>query len=365
MSRPRSRVLVAAVVASLLSAALALAQCDPPPFTEIARVYYHLGVVDSATMLSQPNGTRIESTQYLPYGSVATIRNGSGGTIGATQGAFGFTSQRPPDALDVAYFHRRYYAPALGVFLSPDPAGQFPDPYSYADGDPLNRLDPTGREFIGVGMDGRPTFGPSHAASAAELTEAAHMSLYLMALLPLPITALEAGGLVVADHALSLAAGEKSVRDIAKEAVTSIAINQAVGAVSHVTGSVVKAVVGKEAGTAEKTVAAAAKTAVTDSGEAARGATTVIGRTKNLGDLAAGERSLLDRLTPDLGSAKANWTRNSGVLREEMDRRLPIRDASPGDTEGIFLNAERALLEERGWTFNPQTNYWIPPEPEA
>jgi hypothetical protein len=70
-------------------------------------------------------------------------------------------------------------------------------------------------------------------------------------------------------------------------------------------------------------------------GLAARGMTTVIGRTKDLKNLAAGERSLLDRLTPDLGSPKANWKRSAGVLREEMRRGVPIRDASPGDTEAF------------------------------
>ncbi len=98
-------------------------------------------------------------------------------------------------------------------------------------------------------------------------------------------------------------------------------------------------------------------------GKAAGGTTTVIGRTKDLQSLAKGERSLLDRLRPDLGSPKANWARNSGVLREEMRRGLPIRDASPGDTGGAFLNAERALLRDRGWMFDPATNYWMPPVP--
>lgn len=96
-------------------------------------------------------------------------------------------------------------------------------------------------------------------------------------------------------------------------------------------------------------------------GLAARGITTVIGRTRDLKNLAVGERSLLDRLTPNLGSPRANWQRNAGVLRQEMRRGLPIRDASPGDTGGVFLNAERALLIDRGWTFNPQTGYWMPP----
>lgn len=92
----------------------------------------------------------------------------------------------------------------------------------------------------------------------------------------------------------------------------------------------------------------------------ARGETTVIGRVKDVQNLKEGERSLLDRL-PNQGSPKANWKQNSGVLRQEIARGQPIRDASPGDTAGQFLNAERNLLKDRGSTFDPKTNHWMPP----
>jgi len=88
--------------------------------------------------------------------------------------------------------------------------------------------------------------------------------------------------------------------------------------------------------------------------------TTVIGRVKDLKNLGAAERSLLDRL-PNLGDPKLNWQQNAGVLRQEMGRGLPIRDASPGDGAGQFLNAERYLLKDRGWRFDAGTNYWMPP----
>ncbi|GAA4355277.1 hypothetical protein GCM10023165_47250 [Variovorax defluvii] len=94
---------------------------------------------------------------------------------------------------------------------------------------------------------------------------------------------------------------------------------------------------------------------------AAQETTTVIGRVRDLNDLEAGEKSLLDRL-PSLGNPKANWQQNAGVLREEMRRGLPIRDASPGDTAGQFLNAERNLLRDRGWTFDSKTSFWTPPK---
>ena len=86
----------------------------------------------------------------------------------------------------------------------------------------------------------------------------------------------------------------------------------------------------------------------------------VIGRVKDLKKLGPGEKSLLHRLTPDLGSPKANWKRNSGVLRQEMNRGQPIRDASIGDNTGPFLNAERNLLQDRGWKL--EGGYWNPPQ---
>ena len=94
----------------------------------------------------------------------------------------------------------------------------------------------------------------------------------------------------------------------------------------------------------------------------AKSGTTVIGRVKDLQNLKKGEQSLLNRL-PDRGSAKANWKQNSGVIRQEISKGKPIRDASPGDKRGQFLNAERNLLESRGWTFDKGSSFWNPPKP--
>jgi hypothetical protein len=70
---------------------------------------------------------------------------------------------------------------------------------------------------------------------------------------------------------------------------------------------------------------------------------------------------------PDNGGAKANWKRNSGHLREEMGKRRPIydsyRDPATGKQipTGGFLNAERKLLESRGWKYNSSTGAYHPP----
>jgi RHS repeat-associated protein len=70
---------------------------------------------------------------------------------------------------------------------------------------------------------------------------------------------------------------------------------------------------------------------------------------------------------PNKGDRKAKWKRNSGQLREEMRKGKPIydsyRDPATGKQipTGGFLNAERKLLESRGWKYNPSTGAYHPP----
>lgn len=52
---------------------------------------------------------------------------------------------------DKLYFGARFYDPFFGLWMSPDPAGQFANPYSYG-GDPLNFIDPTGMWALGDGL---------------------------------------------------------------------------------------------------------------------------------------------------------------------------------------------------------------------
>ena len=103
----------------------------------------------------------------------------------------------------------------------------------------------------------------------------------------------------------------------------------------------------------------------------------VIGRMDDLrasGVLRPDEYTIADKL-PNLGSPKANYYQNMSVLREEMGRGVPIRDASSfrPDTElaptplwpertirQTFTGAERNQLRNSGWTFDGE--YWNPPK---
>lgn len=69
---------------------------------------------------------------------------------------------------------------------------------------------------------------------------------------------------------------------------------------------------------------------------------------------------------PNKGTPKLNWKQNAGRLREYMRKGKPIYDSyvdSAGNLikakPGTFLNAERKLLESRGWIYNKQLRSWI------
>jgi RHS repeat-associated protein len=105
---------------------------------------------------------------------------------------------------------------------------------------------------------------------------------------------------------------------------------------------------------------------VTGLGAGFRGAKSgklVIGKMEDLErtTLESGE-FILDWLNK--GSSKANWQENSKLMREIMSESRSIRDVSVDPLTGEllkksgFIAAERNLLKNQGWTYNPQTRHW-------
>ena len=77
---------------------------------------------------------------------------------------------------------------------------------------------------------------------------------------------------------------------------------------------------------------------------------------------------------PWKGTPKATWKENAGRLRAEMRTRKPIYETYADDagnllpaggpgSPGQFLRAERNLLTNHGWTYNPSRRAWLPPSP--
>jgi hypothetical protein len=92
--------------------------------------------------------------------------------------------------------------------------------------------------------------------------------------------------------------------------------------------------------------------------------TAVIGRKDDLakpGAVRPNERTLMG---PNRGSERQNFQQNFRALRQAEKQGDPIRDISPGDDEGRWLNQERCYLEWCGWDRyqDPAGDYyWIKP----
>ena len=267
-----------------------------------SHAFYHSDGVGNVTALAVPNGNDIAlagSYRYDPFGRLIGTP-----TDLAARNTQRFSSKDWHNPSGFYYFGYRFYDPATQRWLNRDPIGEEGgvNLYGYVENDPINFIDPLGLSSI--------------------------QAQVLVAIAKGDLVALES---LLATGMLSPAAAARVQEAINR--LNSPAVQNGLDKVCKVANS------GRNA---------------------ARETTTVIGCVKDLQKSGPGEKSLLDRLL-DLGSPKANWKQNSGVLRQEMNRGLPIRHASVGDTGGQFLNAERNLLRDRGWTFDG--SYWNPPAP--
>ena len=74
---------------------------------------------------------------YYPYGTLIDLAHSN------AEDSRRWQSKEFDSDLNKYYFGARFYDPLFGLWLAPDPAGQFATPYTYG-GDPLNYIDPNG-----------------------------------------------------------------------------------------------------------------------------------------------------------------------------------------------------------------------------
>ena len=252
--------------------------------------------------------------------------------------------------------HARFYGASLGRFMRPDDGSdQHPDNpqswnlYSYVRGNPVNMSDPTGHGAWVDFWHGVANTVEQAGNAVSNLGDQANQGGVVG-------TAVDATLGTVGD----MVAGSGDmfrVGDATGEAIGNGASGEdLLRATSQDAG---------RAGALALTMALPAKAA----GVGEPPPTTVIGKLPDLnkpGAIKAGEKTLEASL-PDKGSPKANWKQNSGVLREEMGKGQPIRDASVNPKTGAlrdntgFLGAERNLLQNKGWTYDPKSTMWNPP----
>ena len=100
--------------------------------------YYHHDQLGSTTLLTSATGAKVATYTYDSYGLIAK-------TTGTSTNPLLFAGQYRNTESGLYYLQVRYYDPSTGQFISVDPAlsvtGQ---PYSYAGGNPVNAVDPTG-----------------------------------------------------------------------------------------------------------------------------------------------------------------------------------------------------------------------------
>lgn len=97
--------------------------------------FLHQDRLGSIVATSDNTGAVTNKNLYSPFGQITTLA-----------GTFGFTGQRYDSETGLYYYKRRYYAPALGRFLQPDPVGYTEDYnlYTYVGNSPLGFYDPMG-----------------------------------------------------------------------------------------------------------------------------------------------------------------------------------------------------------------------------
>ena len=117
----------------------------PPPGYAIERVtYYHNDPLGSPIAATAEDGTLLWRERYQPYGS----RELQGASA---HERLGFTGKAEEAFLGLQDFGARWYDPASGRFISPDPVGfvesnlQSFNRYAYANNNPYRYVDPDGR----------------------------------------------------------------------------------------------------------------------------------------------------------------------------------------------------------------------------
>jgi RHS repeat-associated protein len=97
--------------------------------------------------LTNAAGTVTDTYEYDAFGNSFTKQ-------GTTPNVYLYRGEQYDSDLGLYYLRARYYNPATGRFLSRDPEdGNAKDPaslhkYLYAGGDPVNAMDPTGRDLV-------------------------------------------------------------------------------------------------------------------------------------------------------------------------------------------------------------------------
>ena len=112
-----------------------------------ATSYRHFNQVGSTRLLTDATGMATDTFDYQAYGGLLSH-------VGSSAAPHSFAGEESDPESGLTYLRARYYDPRTRAFLSRDPQLGDPsnplslNPYLYALGNPVNRIDPSGRESL-------------------------------------------------------------------------------------------------------------------------------------------------------------------------------------------------------------------------
>jgi len=289
--------------------------------------YYYSDNQGTVLATANASGALISTSDYRPYGTQ---------TLGSSSDGPGYTGHVNDVDSSLIYMQARYYDPVIGRFVSTDLVKPAVEKlfgfsrYAYANNSPVGTMDPDGREAPCVLMTG---------------------------------------------HCGQFAAGQPDIQkaggklgEVISEADENIVIPM-MGAQPAIMEEVSVALEGVSAGLAAFSGVSEVAPVLSAGGEVpeATGGLNLFKwgaeSTTTSNGWRAGDYMLN---LADQGSPAANWAQNAGRLREAMRGGQPIFD-SYRNLKGLqiptngFLNAERNLLEVRGWVYDAPSGAYHPP----
>jgi RHS repeat-associated protein len=111
--------------------------------------FYHPDHLGSSTFLTDANGNAYQFFLNLPFGETMAEQRGSQ----YYQTPYKFNGKELDEETGLYYYGARYYDPKASIWLSTDPkAEKYPhvNPYAYTFQNPINYLDPDGKDPIDV-----------------------------------------------------------------------------------------------------------------------------------------------------------------------------------------------------------------------
>lgn len=112
--------------------------------------YYYTSPQGTVLAKADASGNILSNADYRPYGTQA---------LGTPEQGPGYTGHVNDVDSGLVYMQARYYDPTTGRFASIDPSSINPgsvfamDRYAYANNNPINNIDPDGRDTVGQDID--------------------------------------------------------------------------------------------------------------------------------------------------------------------------------------------------------------------